>query len=121
DRIVARIWIRDHRALADVFSDLSAVAAGIQRGDDAATVWSNPIAYVERNAARRFLDRTRTANWRRGIPCELLRRETFQTSVRENARQRRWKTKTIRQHVLSARLAKLTLEKSIAVENLAKD
>ena len=65
DRIVTRVRIGNHRAVADVFSDLSAVAAGIQRCDDAATVWSNPVTDVERDATRRFLDRPRTTNWRR--------------------------------------------------------
>src|SRR5215204_2701926 len=75
--IVARIRIGDRRALADVFSDLAAVAAGVQRRDDAVTVWSNPVTDIERNAARSFLERAAAADRRRRIPRELLRREPF--------------------------------------------
>src|SRR6185369_10375150 len=109
------------RTLADVFSNLSAVTAGIERRNDATPVWSNPVTDIERNATRCFLDRLAATDRRRRIPRELLCREAFQSGMRENARQRGGKTKTVRQHVLSASLAKLTLKKAIAVEYLAKD
>src|SRR6185503_692195 len=119
--IVASIRIRDDRTLADVFPDLSAVATRIQGCDDAAAVWSNPVTYVEWNSARRFLNRSSAAGGRAGVPRQLLRRESSQTCVREYAGQRCGKSKTVRQHVLDARLAKLTLKKLVTVKYLAKD
>src|ERR1051325_8713433 len=105
----------------DVCLDLSAVTSGIQRCDYAAAVRSLPVTDVERNAARCLLDRAWTTGVRRGIPRELLCRESLDAGVREYARQRSRKTKTVGQHVLRARLAKLTLKETIAVKDLAKD
>src|SRR5262249_22885470 len=116
NRIVSRIRIRDRGTSTDVFSDLPAITSGIQRRDNAATVRSLPVADVPRNTARCCFDRTRAAGARRGIPGELLCRESLDARVPKNARQRSRKTKTVGQHVLSARLAKLTLKETIAVE-----
>src|SRR5215208_2070220 len=121
NRIIASIWISAHRTLADVFSYLTAITAGIQRRDNAATVRSQPVAYVKWNSARRLFDRTFATGRRGGIPGELLCRESFHARVRENARQRCRKTKTVRQHILGACLAKLALEKPVAIKDLSKD
>src|SRR6185503_8409224 len=120
NRRVARVWIRNHGTLADVFSNLATVAARIQCRYHATPVWSLPPTDVERNPARCFLNRAWATDRRRRIPREFLCRESFQARVRENARQRSWKTKTIRQHVLGACLAKLAFEKPVAVEDLTK-
>src|SRR5262249_5292598 len=121
NRIVSRPRIGNHRALADVFSDLSAITSGVQRRDHTATVRSLPVTDVPRNSGRCLFDRTRTTAGRRGIPGEFLCRESFDARVCEYARQRSRKTKTVGQHVLSARLSKLTLKETIAVKYLPED
>src|SRR6185369_1943117 len=120
-RPINRIVSRDRGAPADVFPDLSAITSRIQRGDHTATVRSLPIANVPRNTTRCFFNRTWTTNTRRRVPRELLCRETLDARVREYAQQRSRKTKTVGQHVLRARLAKLTFKEAIAVKNLSKD
>src|SRR5689334_4633958 len=88
NRIVARVWISNDRTLADVFSDLSAVTARIERSDHAAPVRPLPPADVPGNSARRLFDRTAPAHRRRRIPRQLLRRETFDSHMGQDARQR---------------------------------
>src|SRR6185369_2568520 len=112
NRIIFRTRIR---TLADVFSDLSAITSRIQRCDHTASIRTLPETYIPRNSAWGLFDRTWSTDTRRGIPGELLSRETFDAGVRENARQRSGKTKTVGQHVLRACLAKLTCEETIAV------
>src|SRR5215510_1511433 len=107
--------------LADVYLNLTAITSRIQRRYNSTTIRSLPPTHIPRNPTWRFFDRTRAANISRGVPGEFLCRESLQAGVRENARQRCRKTKTVGQHVLSARFAKLALKKSIAVEYLPKD
>src|SRR5215212_7830154 len=101
-RSVSSVWIGNNRTAADVFPNLPAIAAWIQCRDYSATVGSLPVPNIPGNTARCFFDRASSANGRGRIPRKLLRRDTFQTSVRENARQRCRETKTIGQHVLRA-------------------
>src|SRR5215813_5863980 len=55
------------------------------------------------------------------MPREFLRGKTLDTGVSQEAGQRRWKAKTVRQHVFGAGPAEFATEKSVSVKHLPKD
>src|ERR1043165_8205700 len=79
-----RRWWR----LTQIVLNIATVTERIQRSDDRSTIGAFPNADVEGDAYRRLFRRVRPADMRRWLPRgrQLLRRETFNSSMRENAR-----------------------------------
>ncbi len=107
--------------LAEIGFDATAVGARIQPGQHALAIRAHPHANVERRAFRRFLERFRTSGIGGRSPHQLLCGESFHAGVRQNRRQRGWKSEAIRQHVFRAGFAELFAKPVISVKNLPND
>src|SRR5262249_55549482 len=120
-RSISCISIGYRRTLAEILAHIAVVTTRVQRCDHRLAVGPFPKAYVEWDTRRGVFGGVGAADPGSRTPCQLLRREPFNSAMCQDAGQGRGKTEAVRKHVLDTGLAELVAKPIVAVQDLTDD